>query len=125
LLVGLDAVVPGDVEPITLYNNLPDAKTAFELTNTTAVNNATFYDEVNQQQFEGDKQPYRYGSYLVYEADTASQTWLVNSYVNITSQDVAAIYPQFMYESIFKTALNDENFKFEMTTEPYPVLYIY
>jgi hypothetical protein len=41
--------------------------------------------------------------------------------LNITSQDVTAIYPQYFYESLFKTALDDTEFEFQLTTAPFPV----
>lgn len=41
--------------------------------------------------------------------------------MNITSQDVTAIYPQYFYESLFKTALDDKDFEFQLTTAPFPV----
>jgi len=42
--------------------------------------------------------------------------------VNTTSGEATVAYPQFMYESILKTASNDTEFEFKMTTKPYPVL---
>jgi len=49
----------------------------------------------------------------------------VNALVNVTAQDVAALVPQFMYESILRTAMNDPNFNFTVTTEPFPVFWIF
>lgn len=46
--------------------------------------------------------PYRYGSYLIYEANNNTKQFKIVSFVNITSQDAPALYPQFMYESILK-----------------------
>jgi ATP-binding cassette subfamily A (ABC1) protein 3 len=42
-------------------------------------------------------------------------------FVNLTSQDVAALYPQFLYEAILRTALNNSKLNFSVTTTPYPV----
>ena len=50
----------------------------------------------------GDTMPYRYGSYLIYEANNNTKQFKIVSFVNITSQDAPALYPQFMYESILK-----------------------
>lgn len=33
------------------------------------------------------------------------------------------LYPQFMYESILKTATNDPEFKFKLRSTPYPPTY--
>jgi len=37
--------------------------------------------------------PYRFGSYNVYQANKASQTYQISSYLNLTSQDVTGLYP--------------------------------
>jgi ATP-binding cassette subfamily A (ABC1) protein 3 len=49
----------------------------------------------------------------------------VNTQLNLTSQDVMALYPQFIYESILKTATNDSDFTFAVTTQPFPVFYVF
>jgi hypothetical protein len=49
----------------------------------------------------------------------------VTSFVNVTAQDVAALVPQYIYTSILRTALNDPQFNFTVTTEPFPVFYIF
>lgn len=56
--------------------------------------------------------PYRYGSYAVYKANKDTQTYQINSYMNLTSQDAAGLWPQFMYESVLKTATGKDNFTF-------------
>ena len=45
----------------------------------------------------------------------------VATFVNITSQDVTALYPQFMYEAILKKATGNSDFKFKVVTSPFPV----
>ena len=45
--------------------------------------------------------------------------------MNTTSQDIAAAWPQFMYESVLKTASSDPDFQFKLVTVPYPVLQKY
>ena len=45
----------------------------------------------------------------------------VSSFLNLTSQDVSAFYPQFLYEAILKTATGNPNFKFETVTSSFPV----
>lgn len=66
-----------------------------------------------------------FGSYLVYEANKLNQQYKVVTYVNTTSQDAAAAYPQFMYESILRTASGNPNFQFKFYTEPFPILQKY
>ena len=46
-----------------------------------------------------------------------------NTFLNVTSQDVTAIYPQFLYTSILRTALENPNFNLNVTTAPFPVFY--
>ena len=41
------------------------------------------------------------------------------SYVNLTSQDAAGLFPQFMYESILQTAIEDPEFEFKTRATPY------
>lgn len=41
--------------------------------------------------------------------------------MNLTSRDVAQLYPQFMYESILKTATEDPDFEFKVRSTPYPI----
>ena len=42
------------------------------------------------------------------------------SYVNVTSPIVTQTYPQFMIESIMKTALDDDDFEFKVRQTPFP-----
>ena len=38
---------------------------------------------------------------------------------------MTALYPQFIYESILKTATGDSDFTFQVTTQPFPVFYVF
>lgn len=80
-----------------------------------------FDDSVFAAKNNGTEKPYRYGSYLIYEANNQTKQFKVAAFLNLTSQDVTALYPQFMYESILKLATGNPNFKFKVTTTPYPV----
>jgi len=64
---------------------------------------------------------YRYGSYYFYEANNKTKTFRVATCVNTTSQDVVALYPQFMYEAILKVATGNKDFKFQVTSMPFPI----
>ena len=55
------------------------------------------------------------------EADNRTKSFKVATFLNLTSQDVTANFPQFMYEAILKSATGNPNFKFKVTTAPYPV----
>lgn len=54
--------------------------------------------------------PYRFGSYLIYEANNKTNQYYVSNFINLTSQDVTALYPAFMYEAILKVATGNPNF---------------
>ena len=81
-----------------------------------------FSDDHFAQRQLGDPKPYRFGSYLVFEANYTDHHYKVINFVNTTSQDVAAAYPQFMYESILRTATGQSYFQFKLVTHPFPIL---
>jgi hypothetical protein len=41
--------------------------------------------------------------------------------MNLTSQDVAAAYPSYLYQAVLQQALGKPNLNFTVTTIPYPV----
>lgn len=51
--------------------------------------------------------PYRYGSYNIYQANNITNQFIFINYINVTSQDVSALYPQYMYQAILRVALGD------------------
>ena len=65
--------------------------------------------------------PYRFGSFFIFEANNRTKQFRSAVFINVTSQDVTAAYPQFLYEAILKKALGRPNFKFRVTTTPYPI----
>ena len=60
----------GDVSGQELYNMLPNATSAFDVTWITAANYTDFYDQVFEARNESPLYPYRYGSYSIYQANT-------------------------------------------------------
>ena len=42
--------------------------------------------------------------------------------MNMTSSDVSALFPQFMYESILRVANDDPGFEFKTRVTPFPVI---
>jgi len=68
-----------------------------------------------------DVHPNRYGSYYVYEANNETKQFKIASFVNITSQDVLALYPQFMYEAVLKAATGRPDFSFKVTNHAFPI----
>ena len=65
--------------------------------------------------------PSNYGAYHFYKSNKTSLQYQFATYMNTTSQDVVAYYPQFMYESILRSALDDPNLVFSTTSKTYPV----
>ena len=39
----------------------------------------------------------------------------------MTSQDVTAMFPQYMYQAILRVATDDPDFTFDVTSTPYPI----
>ena len=84
-----------------------------------------FYNSTYEYRNVAPLFPYRYGSFQIFEANKVTNQLTVNAFLNITSQDVAAIYPQFFYEAMFKTMFDDPDFEFSITTAPFPVFYAF
>lgn len=103
----------------SLFDNLPDQTDSFEWTQTTTTTNDDFYNEIFNTRLSND--PVSYGSYLVYLADAVTFQYQVTNYVNITSQDVTGLYPQFLYEAILKDAIGSD-FNYTVVSSPYPLL---
>jgi hypothetical protein len=139
ILVNKDLVRKGpfdgdDISPQRLIESLPMYENgAFDVTykdyssiNLKLMNGERnllreFDKDIFEARLQGDLEPYRYGSYFVYEANNRTKQFKVASFLNITSQDVTALYPQFMYESILKEATGNPKLKFKVTTAPFPV----
>lgn len=96
---------------VTFDNNWKQDSSMYDFTNAVDM-----FGHVN---YKVD-QPNTYGSYLVYEADKAAAQYKFVSFVNTTSQDSAGLFPQFMYESILRDALNNEDFQFKVKTSSLP-----
>lgn len=100
------------------YNDYSQVDTSFE--GEVAILKA-FSDDVYAARLNGTKEPYRYGSYFIYEANNLTKQFRVASLVNLTSQDATALFPQFMYESILQQATGNPNLQFKVITAPFPV----
>jgi hypothetical protein len=109
-------------------NNMDGAEDAFEFYYEDNVEGAITFDDFAQKVFEfGQREcpiePYHYSSYEIYQANTDSHQYKFINYVNITSEQVVGYYPQFMYEALLKTALNDTEFEFKTRSTAYPLTY--
>jgi len=57
----------------------------------------------------------------MYQADNATKQIKAAVFLNLTSQDVAAAYPSYLYQAVLQQALGKPNLNFTVTTIPYPV----
>jgi ATP-binding cassette subfamily A (ABC1) protein 3 len=119
-----------DFTPKQIIESLPMFTDAFDVTYRNYANYSStneraileaFDNDVFNARLEEPYEPFRYGSYFIYEANKANMTFKVANLLNITSQDVSAFYPQFMYEAILKQASGNPSFKFETVTASFPV----
>ena len=93
---------------------LPMYEEAFEPTYISTEGDENFYN-FNAEVFDycmndANEYPWSYGSYQFYEMDEEKHQYKFVSYVNVTSPFVTQAFPQYMIESIMKTALNDDDF---------------
>ena len=59
----------------------------------------------------------------MFQADSVNHEYKFVTYVNLTSPAGVTTFPQFMYESILKTATQDPEFEFTTRSSPYPPTY--
>ena len=64
---------------------MPESGSYFEVTYSSAETYNEYYSAVDDQQFVGEEQPYRFGSYEIYQADKTANNYQVNVFVNATS----------------------------------------
>jgi hypothetical protein len=76
---------------------LPNATSAFDVTYVDIESYTDFYDAVYEARNVGPDYPYRYGSYQIFQANTGTNLYNIVNYLNVTSQDVTALYPQYIY----------------------------
>ena len=64
--------------------------------------------------------PWSYGAYEFFEMDEDKHRYTILSYMNITSPLSTALFPEFIVESVLKTAMDDPEFEFKFRTTPFP-----
>jgi len=111
----------GDVTGSDLYAMLPNSTDAFEVTYKNNLNYSEFYDAVYASRNEGDPFPYRYGSYQIFKANKNENLYQVVNFLNVTSQDVSGMYPQYIYNAILRVATGDPELEFNVITTPFPI----
>jgi len=110
-----------DVSGEQLFANMPNATSAFEVTYSDISGYTDFYNAVYEARNDAPLYPYRYGSYQIFQANTKHNLYNIVNFLNVTSQDVTALYPQYIYQSILRVATNDPDFVFDVTSTPYPI----
>ncbi len=43
------------------------------------------------------------------------------NFLNVTSQDVTGLYPQYMYQALLRTVANKPEFIYDVTSVPFPI----
>ena len=110
-----------NVSGAELFAMLPNSTDAFEVTYVDDKNYTEFYHAVYEARNEAPLYPYRYGSYQIFTANRATNLYQIVNFLNVTSQDVTAMYPQYMYQAILRVATNDPDFTFSVTSTPFPI----
>jgi len=83
-----------DVTSAELAAALPNATTAFDVKFVgDSYSYNEFYNAVIEYRNELPLFPYRYGSYQIYEANKKSNQFNIVNFLNVTSQDVTAMFP--------------------------------
>ena len=70
--------------------------------------------------YDAVEQPWSYGAYEFYEMDEEKHRYSILSYMNITSPLSTAFFPEFIVQSVMKTAMGDDDFEFRVRTTPFP-----
>ena len=110
-----------DVTGAELFAMLPNSTDAFEVTYVNAANYTDFYNMVYEARNDVPYFPYRYGSYNIYQANKITNQYNFINYINVTSQDVTGLYPQYMYQAILRVAFDDPDMNFDVTSTPFPI----
>jgi len=110
-----------DVMGSELYAALPNSTEAFDVRYIESANYTDFYNQVFEARNDEPLYPYRYGSYQIFQANKKSNLYQIVNYLNVTSQDVTAMFPQYMYQAILRVATDDPTFNFDVTSTPYPI----
>jgi len=103
---------------------LPNGTEAFETTMMGNLSYTDFYDKVFEARQDTPLYPYRYGSYQIYKANTKSNLFQVVNYLNVTSQDVTALYPHYIYTALLRAATGKSELQFNVILTAFPIYQI-
>ena len=104
---------------------LPNSTEAFEVTYVGNITYEEFYNAVYEHRLDGDPYPYRYGSYQVFTANKATHLYQIGVFINVTSQDVSALYSQYMYTAILRAATDEPDLEFNIVSRPFPIYQLF
>jgi len=65
--------------------------------------------------------PYQYGSYFIIEANDETKSFKTATFINTTSQDASAYFPQFLYQAILRQATGRPDYVFNVSTTAFPL----
>ena len=74
---------------------------------------------------ENPLKPYRFGNYFFHTVNLVNNIYKVVSFVNSTSQDAPAAFPNFIYEAILRKATGVNDLSFTTVNDPMPVVQIW
>jgi len=132
ITVNSDTQVASTFTPKDFVRNLPDSERAFSVFPTIGFDEDVYEDSetdvltafgnaIYQNRNVGPGDPYRYGSYYLYQADAITHQYKIATIVNSTSQDAPGAFPAFAYESILRLATRNQNFNLKFINSPFPV----
>jgi len=114
----------GDVDTKKFIDLMPMGEYAFDTTYTNTTGDEKFYGFNNKLYDycvnEAVEFPWSYGAYQFYEMDDEKKKYKFLTYVNVTSPFATQLYPQYMIESVLKSAFDNEDFEFKVRTTPFP-----
>lgn len=101
---------------------MPSAEEAFNFNKVDASEDPTYFTFLNRTYEFGKNNvtslSHQYGSYLLYNMSKADHHYFYVNIVNVTSPHTAALFPNFMLESILRNALDQPKFNFKVRITP-------
>ena len=110
----------GDVTGEELASLFPNS-TDFSFSYADGLNYTEFYNAVYEARNDVPLYPYSYGSFQIFHANKNDSLYTVTAFLNVTSQDVTALYPHYMITAILRAASGDPDLIYDVTTRPFPI----
>jgi len=111
-----------DISGQELISKFPNSTEAFEVSEYTGnITYSEFYDAVYAARNDLPLYPYRYGSFNIFQANKNSNIYQAMVFLNVTSQESTAMFPQYLYQSFLKVATGDDDLQYNVINYPYPI----